>query len=270
MSAAIGFLLGTQERDRNSRGKRAISVRAAEILLYLISDANETEITKNPKSRPDLGKNFHQSSFATYRVSAANFTRMKFGPIYILGAIGGNSSDTDVWDIFKIYANIGVKGGVSSRTNVHVSCCFKNNGANATKFLKEPTVSTKVPEARTAITACHYTCNNPKRGLIPDGIGLTVGDRGCDEQYITYVRPFLPFRKPGVTLAISTKAAYGNVSAEMIIEWMETYKYLGVDKVVTSFLYDINADAFKVLKYYASTGILDLSFFDPAAAGNST
>ena len=29
------FLLGTQERVRNSRGKRAISVRATEVLLYL-------------------------------------------------------------------------------------------------------------------------------------------------------------------------------------------------------------------------------------------
>ena len=35
-SAAIGFFFQrTQERVRNSRGKRAISVRAIEVLLYL-------------------------------------------------------------------------------------------------------------------------------------------------------------------------------------------------------------------------------------------
>ena len=34
-SAAMGLLFqGTQERVRNSRGKRAISVRATEVLLY--------------------------------------------------------------------------------------------------------------------------------------------------------------------------------------------------------------------------------------------
>ena len=33
-SAATGFFLGTQARVRNSRGKRAISVRATEVLLY--------------------------------------------------------------------------------------------------------------------------------------------------------------------------------------------------------------------------------------------
>ena len=33
-SAAMRFLRGTQERVQNSRGKRAISVRAIEVLLY--------------------------------------------------------------------------------------------------------------------------------------------------------------------------------------------------------------------------------------------
>ena len=33
------FFQGTQERVRNSRGKRAISVRAIEVLLYLVATA---------------------------------------------------------------------------------------------------------------------------------------------------------------------------------------------------------------------------------------
>ena len=33
-SVAMRFFQGTQERVRNSRGKRAISVRAIEVLLY--------------------------------------------------------------------------------------------------------------------------------------------------------------------------------------------------------------------------------------------
>ena len=35
-SAAMGFLQETQDRVRNSRGKRVISVRAIEVLLYLV------------------------------------------------------------------------------------------------------------------------------------------------------------------------------------------------------------------------------------------
>ena len=34
MSAAIGIFLGIQDRVRNSRGRRAIGVRAIEVLLY--------------------------------------------------------------------------------------------------------------------------------------------------------------------------------------------------------------------------------------------
>ena len=34
MSAAMGCFLGTQERVRNSHGKRAVSVRVIEVLLY--------------------------------------------------------------------------------------------------------------------------------------------------------------------------------------------------------------------------------------------
>ena len=34
MSAAMEFSLGTQERVRKSRGKRAIGIRATEVLLY--------------------------------------------------------------------------------------------------------------------------------------------------------------------------------------------------------------------------------------------
>ena len=44
MTAAMGFLSGTQERVRSSRGKRVISVRATAVLLYLTeftaTDAN--------------------------------------------------------------------------------------------------------------------------------------------------------------------------------------------------------------------------------------
>ena len=42
-SAATGFFQGTQERVLNSRGKRAISVRATEVLLYM--DVNRKSST---------------------------------------------------------------------------------------------------------------------------------------------------------------------------------------------------------------------------------
>ena len=76
------------------------------------------------------------------------------------------------------------------------------------------------------------------------------------------------FKELGVKLALGTQLAYGNISAEIIIEWMETYKYLGVNKVVTYYYKDLNENALKVLKYYHDSEFLDLYYFIPAAEGN--
>ena len=46
MVLAMFFLLGTQERVRNSHGIRAISVRATEVLLYIYRKAKSVQICK--------------------------------------------------------------------------------------------------------------------------------------------------------------------------------------------------------------------------------
>ena len=54
-SAAMGVFLGTQERVRNSRGKRAISVRATEVLLYFrLSENISRDLTNNNANIADL------------------------------------------------------------------------------------------------------------------------------------------------------------------------------------------------------------------------
>ena len=42
-SAAVGFFQRTEERVRNSRGRRAISVRATEVLLYPLSSVSDAD-----------------------------------------------------------------------------------------------------------------------------------------------------------------------------------------------------------------------------------
>ena len=199
-------------------------------------------------------------------VKVSRFTRMKFGEVYILGIVGGNSSENATWDIFKIYAAV----GRTILKHDKLSCCFKYKRNNVTDYLNQPIINTHHPVPQGDLTATHYTCNNPNIELkvIPDGVGLTTSKHTCDEIFVTYLRPYLPLREPGITLALSSKAAYGNISAEMIIEWMETYKYLGVDKIVTHYLWTINKHALNVLKYYSSTGILDLYAHEPANSGS--
>ena len=51
MSAAMGFFWGgTQELVRNSRVKRAISVRATEVLLYYANSADSVQTAQNVAS----------------------------------------------------------------------------------------------------------------------------------------------------------------------------------------------------------------------------
>lgn len=230
--------------------------------------ANEIQ-AKVPYQKIHSPQKFYLNNSAyTGLAKTAKYTRMKFGHVYILGVAGGNTSDNASWDIFKVYASLGRE--FVRDIHVDIRCCFKYNFHDVTEYLDQPTINTHLPIPKGDLTACHYTCNNPNRDMknIPDGVGLTIGKYSCEEAFVTYVRPFLPLREPGITLALSSKAAYGNISAELIIEWMETYRYLGVDKIVTHYLRTINKNALHVLNYYASTGILDLYYHEPANSGS--
>ena len=62
--------------------------------------------------------------------------------------------------------------------------------------------------------------------------------------------------------------AYGNISAQLIIEWVEAMRYIGVDKIVTYFHKSLNSDALNVLRHYAAEGFVDLSLYEPAKEGD--
>ena len=51
---------------------------------------------------------------------------------------------------------------------------------------------------------------------------------------------------------------------------MEAYRWLGVTKVITFAYPNLNADAEKVLEYYARTGFLDLYTYELADIGKFT
>ena len=190
---------------------------------------------------------------------------MKYGPVYVLGVAAGNTTDVASWDIIKVYASL----NRTMYTNSSVRCCLKYSNENA--IVEEIPIHSESEhnELLTVFTAQHFTCLNRKHtdGVIPVGVGIATDAIPCDDDHVTFVKPFLPLAESGTTLALCTKIAFGSISAEQIIEWMETYKYLGVDKVLTYYVHKINENALKVLEYYASTGILDLYQFEGAGKG---
>ena len=194
------------------------------------------------------------------------YTKMNHGPVFILGAAAGNSSWQGGWDIVKIYGVVNMDG----YGNVKLRCCLKYNSQfeKYATFKIDPINVVKFWKTGTH-RAHHFTCPNIKHedGTLPLRVGLTNDNLSCEESNVNYIKPFTPLKKPDITLAIGTKLAFGNISAEMIIEWMEMYKFLGVDKVVTYYVDEINKRALQVLRYYASTKFLDLYHHKAADAG---
>ena len=171
------------------------------------------------------------------------------------------------WDIFKIYGVINdTKYPNYDQT---LRCCFLFNSNGSQKIIEMKPTDKQQFWDPASLRSFHVTCPNPKHGMkkVPDGVAITILGVPCRSGYVTYMTPSYPLRPAGTTLALGTKIAHGNVSAEMIIEWMETYKFLGVDKVVTYYADGLCPLALQVLKYYAKEGILDLRFFEPAGAG---
>ena len=194
------------------------------------------------------------------------FTKMKFGHVYILGVAAGNSSIHISWNLYKVYASI----DMTDYKIENFRCCLMFQRKSESEFIMKKPLHTGIHRNGCALMPVHVICPNvgQETGETPAGVALTLDSLSCDTRHVAYVTPYYPLLQTETKLAIGTKLAYLDVKAELIIEWMETYKYLGVDKVITYYVDNLNKDALKVLKYYESTGILDLYHHEPAAATN--
>ena len=179
----------------------------------------------------------------------------------------GNSSDNETWDVVKLYGMI----NMSEYEGAKLACCllFETSELYKEDIVKEQPINIIKFRANAELRGHHVTCLNTRHtyGALPLGAALILNKLKCKRSQVRFVRPYVPLRETDTKLAIGTKLAFGNISAELIIEWMEAYKFLGVDKVVTYYVDEINENALQVLRYYASTKILDLYHHVPAGSG---
>ena len=207
------------------------------------------------------------SNYAVWQTVHKTFVKMKYGPVYLFGVVAGNSTTNASWDLVKIYGGIDKSHYYKS----NLRCCLAYKDAEYASFVKVNPDYVRRFQVPSAIWSIHVTCPNVRhaQNAVPVGVALTVDNYNCSKSDVRYVIPYFPLREAQQKVAIATKIAYGNISAEMIIEWMEWYRFIEVDKVVTFYIKSLNDKALKVLQYYASTGILDLYFYEPAALGES-
>jgi hypothetical protein len=87
-------------------------------------------------------------------------------------------------------------------------------------------------------------------------VSVVLGSKKCPSDSKYYVKLNIGPTERNPKLAICTKLTYDDVDPIPIVEWFETQRILGVDKVVT-YPYRLSANALKVLQYYESVGFLD-------------
>ena len=151
-----------------------------------------------------------------------------------------------------------------------VFCCFLSQGG---QIHKTP-VARKSMFLNHSLTAVQVFCEAEKKAQLkintrPVGVTLAYDIDICPMDIgnyatVQYTRPCLL----DVCIAICAKIAYGYVNPEMVVEWMEYYKYMGVNHVIV-FTFNLTADALTVLKFYEKQDFVEVLPFDFPAKGNS-
>ena len=191
--------------------------------------------------------------------------KMNFGRVYVYGAAAGNTTNQTIWDIVKVYASI----YQNKFDPGDIKCCFLYKFHNHTDMIAAPVLHKTQHWAPTKMRTIHFTCRNiwHNNRDIPDGVGLLSKELPCKKDTVAFKEIYKPLKDDGMTLVLTTQVTYANISAELIIEWMEVYKYLGVDKVISYCFRDLNQPALQALQYYNLSGLVDLYQFIPAAEG---
>ena len=98
-----------------------------------------------------------------------NFIRMKYGPVFILGVVGGNSSVSSTWDHFRIYGAL----NKTAYKDEKFRCClmYRENGKIVT--LQSETISERRFSVPAALWRFHVGCPNVKHAQGKDHFCLT-------------------------------------------------------------------------------------------------
>ena len=119
------------------------------------------------------------------------------------------------------------------------------------------------------LDAKQFVCPNPLTSLkkVPEAVTLT-NKYTCPENMTSYASVVTPTRPEGTSFGVCAKIAYGNLSAESIVEWFEYQRHMGVSKVM-AYTYKLNEAAMKVMDYYSSIGFAEILPFSLPLRGMS-
>lgn len=218
----------------------------------------------------DISLNQHhvQSVFSRDEMESINFTERvtpgvkicRRDDLYTFSAVAKPSAD------WTKYTSIVITSWCTGSTQFN---CFLYSTNKNIERVKATLSRKRSNHGRPKHCACQYTCNldneyHQIKGYLTQ-VGLSPLKDIKQDSCPQINKVIYPTRQSG-KMAICSKMAYGSQEPIKLIEWFEYNRLMGVDRIITM-VQLINRDAYKVLKYYNKTGLLDMDIFPSPLPG---
>ena len=122
-------------------------------------------------------------STETRPYTVRNYTRMKYGPVFILGVVGGNSSANSTWDHFRIYGML--DSNFYGRDTLYCCLMYRENDQIVT--VQSQTISEKRHFIEADMWTFHVGCSNVKHAQGINRYHIIVSIFHGDNQNFEYV-----------------------------------------------------------------------------------
>ncbi|XP_063439698.1 uncharacterized protein LOC134720990 [Mytilus trossulus] len=179
------------------------------------------------------------------------FTPTSDGKAFLTSAIYTNLSNC-VNPQYDIIVN-GWEYHVNSH---HFTCCFRLKNGNLLSINSNQKMSHIY--ANMPLRRIQYRCPVPVEVNLIEYVSIINDMKAtCQEDISYYVQVTLPLGSNDTTIAICSLISYRSQDAAILVEWFETQRLLGVDKILT-YTQELNSDAVRVLDYYESIGLAEV------------
>lgn len=185
--------------------------------------------------------------------------------IYIYSAVWGESLNMSQSTYDRKYPYSVILSGWQHPKlgNLAFRCCFllQNRSivsSNWTSFRKVWNFG-----GATILKATRYECQTNLEHTLINGVGINIWSSSCAMNVTQYRKLSIVPNSENIqkSIAICSKIAYGSLNAKYLVEWIETQRYMGVQKII-SYVYKLNMDAINVLKHYEEIGIVETFPFE--------
>ncbi|CAC5419168.1 unnamed protein product [Mytilus coruscus] len=131
----------------------------------------------------------------------------------------------------------------------YFKCCFRLQKGK--RMVLQSTEKFVYSYSDSPLHRIQFTCPISMESKSIEGVSIiTDYNRTCHKESKYYIPVQIPLQGE---LAVCTTVLYGSLAAELLLEWFEVQRIVGVEKTVT-YTFALNKDAMKICEYYESIG----------------